>query len=235
MPTYLITGANRGLGLEFVRQLSASANTILACSRAPSTSDDLKSLASSSKSAKIHILACDTGDLSSISNLKKLVSDAIGADGQIDYLLNNAGINNHPHETSLSMTRDALVEHMEVNVLGPAKVVETLQGFLKKGSLVMNMSSGLGSAGKTLNDIKESKCTTYSISKTALQMLTLHQSFALKEQGVRFINIDPGWVSQSTIVCANRRVLADNIQHRSKHVWEEKAPCSSPRTASVVC
>lgn len=197
MPTYFITGANRGLGLEFVRQISSqSSNTVLATMRDPSgpNASDLKALAEKA-SGTIHILECDTGSISSISAISSQVSSIIGKDGQLDYLLNNAGINATPAETSLSMTRDSMLNHIDVNVIGPAKVVETLQGFLKKGSVVMNMTSGLGSNGKTLNDIKESKCATYAISKAALDMLTVHQSFALKEQGVRVVCMDPGWVS----------------------------------------
>lgn len=84
-------------------------------------------------------------------------------------------------------------EHITVNVIGPAKVVEVLAPHLQKGSLVMNMTSGLGSIGRTISDIG-SKCTVYSISKGALNMLAVHQSFNLKDKGVRVIVMDPGWV-----------------------------------------
>lgn len=192
MPTYFITGANRGLGLEFVRQLAEKDNTILACTRSPSSSEDLS--AHASKSKNIHILECDVSSLSSIESLHSKVSEAIGSSGQIDYLLNNSGINAAPHETSLSISPEEMHTHIDVNVIGPAKVVETLQPFLKKGSVVMNMTSGLGSCGKTISDIKEGKCTTYSISKAAVDMLTVHQAFHLKDQGVRVVCMDPGWV-----------------------------------------
>jgi NAD(P)-dependent dehydrogenase (short-subunit alcohol dehydrogenase family) len=91
----------------------------------------------------------------------------------------------------MSIDPESMHEHITVNVIGPAKVVETLQPFLKKGSLVMNMTSGLGSIGRTISDIG-SKCTVYSISKGALNMLAVHQSFALKDKGVRVIVMDPG-------------------------------------------
>jgi len=88
MPVYVVTGANRGLGLEFVRQLAQSSdNTILACSRSKDSDlKDVKGVASSST----HFLVCDTGDLSSI---KSFVSDAKKTLGgkKIDFLLNNAG------------------------------------------------------------------------------------------------------------------------------------------------
>jgi len=133
--------------------------------------------------SSIHVLECDTSSLSSISSLKSQITKALGSDAKLDYLLNNAATNSVPEQLSLNIDPEALLKEVGVNVIGPAKVVETLQGFLKKGSLIMNMSSGLGSAGLTISDIG-SKCTVYSISKHALNMLTVHQSFNLKEQGV---------------------------------------------------
>ncbi|MCJ1257753.1 hypothetical protein MMC24_005579 [Lignoscripta atroalba] len=200
MPTYVITGANRGLGLEFVRQLSSSPdNTIIACSRSLSSDlSDLKSLQSQSKST-IHILECDTSSLSSIQSFGKEVTKTLGSDdAQIDYLLNNAGINSVSEQTSLNIGPEDLVREVGVNVVGPAKTVEALLPHLRKGSVVMNMTSGLGSC-ESAKGMQPTKCTTYSISKAALNMLTVHQAFDLGiegegKRGVRVICMDPGWV-----------------------------------------
>ena len=110
MPVYVITGANRGLGLEFVRQLSAdSSNTILAATR--SLSRDLSALESlKSNAATLHILECETGSQDSITAFGKQVSSTLGgADKKIDFLLNNAGINHNSKQTSLTMTIDSLL------------------------------------------------------------------------------------------------------------------------------
>lgn len=188
MPTYLLTGANRGLGLEFVRQLSQdNSNTIFACCRSPDSADDLKAIAS--KSSRIHIIPCDTSSLPSISSLPSPIAKILGDREQIDYLLNNAGVNSVPHKQSLDIAPSELHHEMEVNVLGPAKVVETLLPFLGPGSVVMNMTSGLGSIGNLVP-----KCTVYSISKAGLNMLTAHQAAHLKGRGVKVICMDPGWV-----------------------------------------
>ncbi|KAL9624675.1 MAG: hypothetical protein Q9160_001029 [Pyrenula sp. 1 TL-2023] len=188
MPTYLITGANRGLGLEFVRQLSSdTSNIILATCRSPDAASDLKAFAS--KSSKIHVLQCDTSSLSSISSLHAAVSKALGGSGKIDYLLNNAGINSAPQHNSIGFDPSVLHREVDVNVIGPAKVVETLLSLLGQGSVIMNMTSGLGSIGGLVP-----KCTTYSISKVALNMLTAHQAIDLKERGVLVFCMDPGWV-----------------------------------------
>ncbi|EXJ73725.1 uncharacterized protein A1O5_03487 [Cladophialophora psammophila CBS 110553] len=189
MPTYVLTGANRGLGLEFVRQLSSdSSNTVIAAVRSlQGELDELKQLASKA-AGKVHILECNTGDLKSIHAFGDAVKEPL-AGKQIDCLLNNAGINATSEQTSLDMTADSLRNHIDINVMGPAETVKVLLPYLGKGSVVMNMTSGLGSCGK-----KIPKCTTYSISKAAVNMLTVHQSEQLKDRGIKVICMDPGWV-----------------------------------------
>lgn len=187
--TYVITGANRGLGLEFVRQLSATAsNTIIAGVR--SLKGDLTDLqALASKSHTIHILECDMASLDSISAFGAAVTKTLGPDYQVNYLLNNAGINTVPTQMALKLDANDVQEHITVNVIGPAKTVEALLPHLGQDSVVMNMSSGVGSCGKGMG-----KCAAYGISKAALNMLTVYQAAELKERGIKVISMDPGWV-----------------------------------------
>ncbi|MCJ1476331.1 hypothetical protein MMC13_004997 [Lambiella insularis] len=163
MPAYALTGANRGLGLEFVRQLSGSStqNTIFAGVR--SVHSDLSDLMSLAKPSKIHILECDTASVSRIQFLASEVSSLLGKFAKLDYLLNNAGISSVPHQTSLSIGPEDLTEHITVNVLGPAKLVEYLRPHLHRKSVVMNMASGLGSVEGS-KGMQPRKCRTYSIS-----------------------------------------------------------------------
>jgi NAD(P)-dependent dehydrogenase (short-subunit alcohol dehydrogenase family) len=194
MPVYVITGANRGLGLEFVRQLSTdSSNTILAATR--SLSRDISALESlKSNAATLHILECDTGSQDSIAAFSKQVSSNLGEiDKKIDFLLNNAGSNHNSNQTSLTMTNDSLSEHLNVNVMGPAKTVQLLESHLQNGSVVMNMTSGLGSLAYTRTK-ETTDCTAYGISKAAFNMLTVHQASNLKSKGVIVVCMDPGWV-----------------------------------------
>jgi NAD(P)-dependent dehydrogenase (short-subunit alcohol dehydrogenase family) len=190
MPVFVITGANRGLGLEFVRQLSADAsNTILAATR--SLSRDLAALESlKSNDANLHILECDTGSQDSITVFSKQVTSLLGgADKKIDFLLNNAGINATSYQTGLTLTPDSLSNHINVNVMGPAKLVQVLESHLQDGSVVMNMTSGLGSLSYvSTKDTVD--CTAYSISKAALNMLTVHQAIGLKGKGVIVVCVD---------------------------------------------
>ncbi|KFY87129.1 hypothetical protein V500_07167 [Pseudogymnoascus sp. VKM F-4518 (FW-2643)] len=193
MPTWLITGANRGLGLEFVTQLSKDvSNTIIATSRSMSR-ETLAGLEALDIKSRLHILECDTSSPSSIEALGKDVSSLLNGGDKIDFLLNNAGVNVASQLTSLTVTPEAILENVKVNVIGPAKIVQVLEGHLKQGAVVMNMTSGLGSMADT-RATETTKCTAYSISKAGLNMLTLHQASHLREKGVVVVCVDPGWV-----------------------------------------
>ncbi len=194
MPIYCITGTNRGLGLEFVRQLSLSPeNTIIATARPAADLSDLKAVAS----ATTHILACDTAsDDSTLAFVREAVQILDGR--KIDFLLNNAAINNTPAgETSLALDADHLAQQMSINVAGPARVVGSLHaaGALADAVRVLHMSSGLGSMELSLGMLPR-KCVGYSISKAALNMLAVHQAGDLRARlpGSVVIVMDPGWV-----------------------------------------
>jgi NAD(P)-dependent dehydrogenase (short-subunit alcohol dehydrogenase family) len=196
MPVYCITGANRGLGLEFVRQLAAnSENTILATSRSTSGDDvsDLKAVSS----PNTHILQCDVSDVDSIKSFVGEAGKVLGGGKKIDFLLNNAGVNYKSEQTSLKMDPEAILQNVRINVIGPAKVVEFFYeaDLLAENVRILNMTSGLGSMERSLG-ITPRKCAPYSISKAALNMLAVHLSDDLKAKlpGVAVIVMDPGWV-----------------------------------------
>lgn len=191
MPTYFLTGANRGIGLEFVRQLSIdSKNVIIAAVR--SRKGDLADLKALAGNGNVHIIECDVSSTDSISSLEFRVAEILSKTGEnLNYLFNVAGINATSSDTSLSIDPGSLENHMNTNVLGPAKIVETLRQYLARGAVVMNMTSGLASM-TVAKDMP--KCCTYSISKAAQNMLTLHQARDLKRNHAIVICMDPGWV-----------------------------------------
>ncbi|EAA32632.1 NAD(P)-binding protein [Neurospora crassa] len=194
MPTYVVTGSNRGIGLEIVRQLTQSPdNTVLALVRNLSKDhSSLKSLASE----KTHILECDTSSLSSIRDFAKTARSTLG-DTKIDYVINNAGVNLSEQNSSLQLAPDDLLDTIKTNVLGPAKLLEFLlqQGLLSENVRVQNMSSTLGSVQMTLSGL--GRATAYSISKAALNMLNAHLATDLRKAGLKgavVIVMCPGWV-----------------------------------------
>jgi NAD(P)-dependent dehydrogenase (short-subunit alcohol dehydrogenase family) len=196
MPVYVVTGTNRGLGLEFVRQLTQSpSNTILAAVRSLSSDlGDLRAVASPTT----HILECDTASLASIHSFTKAAAHILNPSNlKIDFLLNSAAINPASWQSSLTLVPDDLTAQINTNVLGPAKTVEFLleQNLLSENVKILSMTSGLGSL-KISGEIKPRKAAGYSISKAALNMLAIHQAEDLKEKlpGVVVIVMDPGWV-----------------------------------------
>ncbi|KAF1843368.1 NAD(P)-binding protein [Cucurbitaria berberidis CBS 394.84] len=191
MRTYFLTGANRGIGLEFVRQLSSNPHTtVIAGVR--SKSNDISTLEALNTNSNVHIIECDVSSPDSLSSLSFRVAEILSQTGaNLDYLFNIAGINATSADTSLSLDAESLQRHMQINVLGPAKIVQSLRGYLARGAVVMNMTSGLGSL-TVATDV--TKCCTYSMSKAALNMLTLHQAKDLKGAGVKVLCMDPGWV-----------------------------------------
>ncbi|MCJ1376214.1 hypothetical protein MMC20_007455 [Loxospora ochrophaea] len=195
MPTYAITGANRGLGLELARQLGTTPhNTILACTRSL-TSDltALQALVSISLST-IHILECDTSSQPSIAAFASFIASLLGSPtAQLDYLLNNGGINNSVGQSALNTDPESFLAHMATNILGPMKMVEALRPHLQRGSVVMNMSSGLGSCAE-VRDLAMTDCAAYGISKAGVNMLSVLQGNELKGDGVVVVAMDPGWV-----------------------------------------
>ena len=195
MPVYCITGANRGIGLEFVRQLAKSPeNTILALTR--SLSSDLADLQGAA-SLTTHILECDVGDIQSIRSFAEQAGKTLEKGERIDFLVNNAGVNGTSQQNTLSLEPDGLLSQIKINVLGPAKTVE----FLVEASLladhvrILNMTSGLASF-HTITEGKPRKSAGYSISKVALNMLTVHQAEDIRSKlsGAVAILMDPGWV-----------------------------------------
>lgn len=195
MPTYLVTGANRGLGFEFIRQLAAdSSNTIFACVRSQFVNlSDLEKISSK----QIHTLVCDTGSIDSIRNLPSQVLKTLASGQKLDYVINNAAINSVPEQTSLSLEPKDLEEQMRVNVIGPAKTTQFLleNELLSPAVRIVNMTSGLGSMSVSLS-ITPRKCAAYSISKSAVNALTVQQSGEVREKlgEAIVVCVDPGWV-----------------------------------------
>lgn len=192
MATYFLTGANRGIGLEFVRQLSANPkNTIIAGVRSLSGENDaLHSLATQHNN--VHVIECDVSSLESLAGLEFRVAEILSKTGaNLDFLFNVAGINATSSDTSLTLDPESVTTHMQTNVIGPAKIVSSLQRYLARGATVLNMTSGLASLKVAT---ETTKCCTYSMSKAALNMLTLHQAADLKKSGVKVVCMDPGWV-----------------------------------------
>ncbi|KAI8974773.1 C-factor [Trametes punicea] len=186
--TWFITGTSSGIGLEMTRQLLADpSNTVVATCRNPDNANDLRALESRAKGT-LHILALDVADEASIRKSFKLVQQLLGDKG-IDYIYNNAGVN-EGNDTAFAFSSAAAIRTFQTNVIGPAVIAQTYLPLLEKGKrkVIVNMSTGLASIGLDCGP----KCATYSISKTALNMLTYKQK--AERPDITAIVLDPGWV-----------------------------------------
>jgi len=193
--TWLLTGASRGLGLEFTRQLIQSPhNTVFATCRSPSTATLLKQVTESPNvKGTVHVIQLDQDREESVLEAAKKVGEILGDKGRIDYLLNNAGVDHSKGDKPSTLNRDGFISTMASNVLGSALVTQAFIPYVLRGEegerrLVLNMTSGLSS----LNLVNDARLTSYSISKAAVNMLTRHQVH--EYPSVIFLTVDPGWV-----------------------------------------
>ncbi|CCM04760.1 uncharacterized protein FIBRA_06950 [Fibroporia radiculosa] len=186
--TWLITGSNRGLGLELTRQLLTSpSNTVIASCRTPDKAAELHALKNTAKGT-LHVIPLDVSSEQSIRDSVRHV-DTILAGRGLDYLYNNAGVN-PTYDSPFEFSYPEFLEVLQTNVGAPALLGQLYFPYLEKGTrkVIVNVSTGLASIGLNAGP----KCNSYSISKTALNMLTYKQARARPD--FTAIILDPGWV-----------------------------------------
>lgn len=175
--TYLVTGASRGLGAEFVGQLRARGHTVIAAVRDPKGAGE-------AAKAGARVVALD------VSRPETFEAFAASLRGPVDVLLNNAGI--AAGDGALAKTSlDTWEAVLGTNVFGPALLARALIPNLKSGSrkLIVNVSSGLGSIAGAEQGFSYSYC----VSKAALNMLSRQMHLELSRDGFTCIALDPGW------------------------------------------
>nr|WP_242067169.1 SDR family oxidoreductase [Leptolyngbya sp. FACHB-711] len=175
MATYLITGANRGIGYEYCRQLEARRETVVAVCR--TTSHDLHQLGVQVEDG-VDITSDD-----SIADLRNRLGDQT-----IDVLINNAGI--LEEETLETLNFDSIREQFEVNALGALRITHALLPNLRAGSKVVLMTSRMGS----IADNSSGSYYGYRMSKAALSMVGKSLSHDLKPRGIAVAILHPGLV-----------------------------------------
>lgn len=177
-PIVLITGANRGLGLEFARQYAAAGWTVIGTARRPAQADELRAL-------NVEILALDVMDEDSIAALAAVLEGRA-----IDMLINNAGIFPRVSEISKVDANDYR-QTLMVNTLGPALVTQALLPNLRQGKRqrIVNITSQLGSIERNSGGFYG-----YRESKAALNMFTKTLAAELGPEGFICLAIHPGWV-----------------------------------------
>ena len=185
MTTVLITGANRGLGFEFVRQYAANGARVFACVRVPGQAQALLDLAAASR-GEITVHPLDVSSDASVAHLKEDLGDQA-----IDILINNAGIYGGDHQRADDLDLAAWMRALNVNTLGPVRVFQALRPNLIKGrdKKAIAITSGMGSTAR-----HDGGALIYRSSKAALNNAMRGLSLALKSDGLTVVLFHPGWV-----------------------------------------
>ena len=183
MSTVLITGANRGLGYEFVKQYSENEFEVLACCRNRNNAKELKELAETSN--KIRVYELDVGNVKAIKSLSQQLQNE-----KIDVLINNAGI--YRSSTVGNINYDEWVESFKVNTIAPYQIVENFLNQIMNSDLkkIVSITSKMGS----IDDNTSGGSYIYRSSKTALNSMMRCLTHDLKNQGVATLTLHPGWV-----------------------------------------
>ena len=204
----LVTGANRGLGLEFTKQYAADGWQVLACCREPQSAGALNALAKMHANILIH--SRDVGDFATITTLARQLKDCA-----IDVLINNAGV--YP-ESSFGDSNEAdWLEAFKINTIAPMKMAEAFSPHIAKSQLkkLVTLSSKMGSI-----DDNGGGSYIYRSSKCAVNMVMKSLSIDLKSSGISVLTLHPGWVQTDmggpnglidapTSVAGMRKVIAD--------------------------
>lgn len=185
METVLITGSNRGIGLEFVKQFLAKEKRVIACCRRFKQAMDLQDLAKNNNLLSIYEL--DVCDETQIAKVAKELSPK-----PIDILINNAGIYGERRVELGNIERSNFLKVMDVNCLGTLKVAEAFAPHVGKSQrkIMVTISSQMGS----ITDNSSGGSYAYRASKAALNAVM--RSFALDVQniGIKAMTLHPGWV-----------------------------------------
>ena len=176
MATLVITGCNRGIGLELCKQYSARGDDVIAICREPS--DELRET-----DAEI-VEGIDVSDDSATARLQEAL-----ADRPIDVLINNAGILHR--DTLEDVDYDAMVEQYRVNTIGPLRVTRALLGNLSDGSKIGILTSRVGS----VEDNESGAYYGYRSSKAAANMIGMSLHRDLADRGIHVMLLHPGYVA----------------------------------------
>lgn len=185
MSTYLVTGTNRGIGLEFVKQLLAREETVLATCRDIDKAEELVKLKDSHESLSVHEL--DVTSAESMTNFPKRLEGRA-----IDVFINNAGIYGPRGASFGKVDGKEWAQVLEVNAIAPVLLTQLLMENLRKGrdKKLVYISSKMGSIG----DNGGGGQYIYRSSKTALNAAVKSLSIDLADAGFAATVIHPGWV-----------------------------------------
>ncbi|MDO9206171.1 SDR family oxidoreductase [Methylotenera sp.] len=179
----LITGANRGIGLEFTKQYAQDGWNVIACCRDPQSAAALQALANAH--ANIRIFSLDLADFAKIDALALQLKNE-----SIDVLINNAGV--YPDSSLGDADENEWLDAFKINSIAPLKMASAFTSHMAKGQLkkIATLSSKMGS----VDDNTSGGSYIYRSTKTAVNMVMKSLSIDLKPYGIAVVTLHPGWV-----------------------------------------
>ncbi len=184
--TVLITGASRGIGLEFARQYAADGWRVHACCREPGKADGLKQIADASDD-RVAVHRLDVTDPAAIRTLARELGS-----GSIDVLVNNAGVYGPERQPFGDMDESEWMRVLQVNTIAPLKVSEALVEHVasSRRKTIAVVSSLMGS----IDDNGSGGYYIYRSSKAAANIVTKSMAVDLRSRGILAVVLHPGWV-----------------------------------------
>ncbi|MEE9309825.1 MAG: SDR family oxidoreductase [Cocleimonas sp.] len=185
MPTLLITGANRGIGLELCKQYLSEGWNVHACCRKPKKAKALNELADKNKNLTVHEL--DVTKEKQLDALKKALKDK-----PVDILINNAGVHALGASQFGKTDDDAWEEAVAVNLIAPMKMMEHFVGNIAMSDkkLIASISSKMGS----MDDNGSGGAYAYRATKAALNAVMVSAAHDLRHLDITALILHPGWV-----------------------------------------
>ncbi len=183
----VVTGANRGIGLELVRQLRERGDQVEACARSPEHARELQALAGD----RVHVHQLDVTDAASVRALASALHEAA-----IDIVFNVAGVYGGPSQSIRQMANELelgdVAETYDINAIGPLRVSIALLPHVRRGTAkkLVHVTSGMGS----ITDNTTGGYYAYRMSKAALNMMSRSLAVDLEPEGITSVVINPGWV-----------------------------------------
>lgn len=212
-----ITAGNRGIGLEFVRQLLDRGDDVITTARPPDEADELQALADE-HGDRLQVVALDVTDPQTVA----AAAEAVG-DRPIDLLINNAGRLSRGGSPD-DFDFDQIEADFKVNAMGTLRVIEALLPNVRKGESpkIVNVTSKMGS----ISDNESGGSYAYRMSKCALNMATRSLAVDLAGDGIVTVVIHPGWV-QTRMGGANALISTEKSVSNMLDVIERAGPDDS--------
>jgi NAD(P)-dependent dehydrogenase (short-subunit alcohol dehydrogenase family) len=219
--TALVTGANRGIGLEIAKQLAEIGFKVILSARDAKMGESVTNeLKNNGNDVIFHVL-----DVTKESSIENIVQFGQKMEGKIDVLINNAAILLDSNQTAISISSDLLRNVLETNLIGPLRLCQEVIPLMKKNAYgrIVNISSGMGAFNEMAGGYP-----SYRISKTALNAMTKILAAELSGSNILINSMCPGWVRTEMGGPGATRSVAQGAETA---VWLAQLPDNGPNGA----